>query len=147
VVDGTGGAAGWNVTVNGDNAASKSPVFKAYCTNGGGCAGDPSGYVAGGPGFAANSLTLNSTGASFSAQNGTTGTAPTHQCNAGCFVDAAPASPVKVVSAASSAGMGTYLTTGYSATSIALAAPSTVQALKAGEVYQVDLVWTLSTGP
>jgi hypothetical protein len=43
--------------------------------------------------------------------------------------------------------MGSYLTTGYTATSLAAAAPSTVQALQAGEVYKVDLLWTLGSGP
>lgn len=147
VVDASGAGSGWNVTVNGDNSASKSPVFKQYCPNAT-CGTDSGpGYVASGATFAANSLTLNSTGASFSAQNGTTGTAPTHQCNSGCFVDATPASPVKIVSAAASAGMGTYSTTGYSATSVALAAPSTVKALQANEVYRIDLLWTLGSGP
>ena len=93
----------------------------------------------------ANSLTLNSTSASFSAQNGTTGTAPTHSCNAGCFVDTA--SPVKVVSAATNAGMGTYLTSGYTASSLTLATPSNTKVLPANEVYRVNLVWSLNSGP
>jgi hypothetical protein len=147
VDDATGSGAGWNVTVAGDNAGGKSSVFKQYCTNAGGCGAHPFGYVASGYTLGQNSVTLNSTSAGFSAQNGTTGTAPTHQCNSGCFVDAAPASPVKVISAAASAGMGSYLTTGYTATSLAAAAPSTVQALLANEVYRVDLLWTLGTGP
>jgi hypothetical protein len=147
VNDATGSGAGWNVTVAGDNTGGKSAVFKQYCTNAGGCGAHPVGYVTGGYTLGQNSITLNSTSAGFSAQNGTTGTAPTHSCNSGCFVDAAPASPVKVVSAAASAGMGSYLTTGYTATSLAAAAPSTVQALLANEVYRVDLLWTLGTGP
>lgn len=138
VADATGSGAGWNVTVVGDNSAGKSPVFKQFNTT-------TSTY--GSFTLAQNSLTLNSTGASFSAQGGTTGTAPTHSCNAGCFVDAAPGSPVKTVSAALNAGMGTYLTSGYSATSLALSAPSTVKALGANEVYRVDLVWSLNSGP
>src|SRR3954452_5816817 len=147
VVDSSGAGAGWNVTVSGDNSASKSPVFKQYCPNAS-CGTDSGpGYVSSGATFGANSLTLNSTGASFTAQNGTTGTPPTHQCNSGCFVDAAPASPVKIVSAAASAGMGTYSTAGYSSSSVALAAPSTVQALQANEVYRIDLLWTLGSGP
>jgi hypothetical protein len=147
VSDATGSGAGWNVTVSGDSSGGKSAVFKRYCTQAGGCAGDPFGYVAGGATLAQNSLTLNSTSASFAAQGGTTGTAPTHQCNGACFVDAAPASPVKIVSAALSAGMGSYNTSGYTATSVAGAAPSTVQALPANEVYRVDLLWTLGSGP
>jgi hypothetical protein len=147
VDDATGSGSGWNVTVAGDNAGGKSSVFKQYCTQAGGCGGDPFGYVTGGRTLGQNSITLNSTSASFSAQGGTTGTAPTHQCNSGCFVDAAPASPVKIVSAATSAGMGTWATSGWTATSIAASAPSTVQALPANEVYRVDLLWTLGTGP
>jgi hypothetical protein len=148
VSDATGGGAGWNVTVSGDNTGGKSAVFKQYCTNGGGCGAHPFGYVTGGQTLAANSMTLDSTSAGFSAQNGNgTGTAPAHECNAPCFVDAPPASPVKVVSAAVGAGMGSYVTTGYTATSIAANAPSTVQALLANEVYRVDLLWTLGNGP
>jgi hypothetical protein len=147
VDDATGAGAGWNVTVNGDPAGGKSAVFKQYCTQAGGCGADPLGYVTGGFTLAANTVTLTSTGAGFSAQNGTTGTAPTHQCGSGCFVDAPSGSPVKVVSAASGAGMGTYLTTGYSATSVAASAPSTINALPANEVYRVDLLWTLGSGP
>jgi hypothetical protein len=148
VDDATGSAAGWNVTVSGDNSGGKSPVFKRYCPNA--TCGVDSGpaYVAGGATLAAGTITLNSTGASFTGLNGTTGTAPTHQCNAGtCSVDAAPASPTKVVSAASGAGMGTWGSTGWSGTSIAASTPSTVQALPATEVYRVDLLWTLGSGP
>jgi L-fucose isomerase-like protein len=147
VDDATGSGSGWNVTVSGDSSGGKSAVFKRYCTQAGGCGADPFGYVTGGATLAANSLSLNSTTAGFSAQNGTTGVAPTHQCNAGCFVDAPSASPVKIVSAASGAGMGSYLTSGFTATSVAAAAPSTVTALPANEVYRVDLLWTLGSGP
>jgi hypothetical protein len=147
VSDSTGSGAGWNVTVAGDNTGGKSSVFKAYCTNAGGCGAHPFGYVTGGATLAQNTLTLNSTGAGFSAQNGTTGVAPTHQCNTPCNVDTAPGSPVKVISAAAGAGMGSYLTTSYSGTSLAAITPSTTAALLANEVYRVDLLWTLSTGP
>jgi hypothetical protein len=136
VVDATGSGSGWNVTVVGDSTAGKSPVFKEY--NG-------SAYVGGGATLSANSLTLTSTGAGFSALNGTTGTAPTHSCGSGCFVDAA--SPVKLASAATGAGMGTYQTTTYGASSLALSAPSTVKALAGGNVYRVDLVTTVNSGP
>ena len=145
MADGTGSASGWNVTVIGDTSGGKSAVFKQYCPVAT-CGSDTGpGYVAGGATLAANSLTLNSTGASFSALSGTTGTAPAHQCNSGCNVDSAAAS--KIVSAAANAGMGTYQTTGWSATSVGLSAPTTVKALQASEVYRVDLVWSLNTGP
>lgn len=147
VDDATGSGSGWNLTVSGDNTGGKSAVFKQYCTQAGGCGGDPFGYVSGGATLGANSITLNSTSAGFTAQGGTTGTAPTHQCNSGCFVDAVPASPVKIVSAAVGAGMGTYATNGWTATSVAASTPSTVTALPANEVYRVDLLWTLGSGP
>ena len=147
VADATGSGSGWNVTVGGDTSGgSKSAVFKQYCSNGASaCGGDAANsYVSGGQVLAANSLTLNSTSATFTAQNGTTGTQPTHSCNAGCFVDAA--SPQKVVSAASGAGMGTYQTN-YAANALSLATASTTKTLPANEVYRVDLVWTLNSGP
>jgi hypothetical protein len=145
VVDATGSGSGWNVTVAGDSSASHSDVFAQYCPGPGACGGDPAGYVSGGASLAADSLTLSSTGAGFTAQNGTTGTAPTHQCGSGCFVD--HASAVKVLSAASGAGMGTWQASSWGASSLALAAPTTVKALPASEVYHLDLVWTLNTGP
>jgi hypothetical protein len=145
VSDGSGSGAGWNVTVNGDSSSGKSAVFKQYCPNAT-CGSDTGpGYVSGGSTLAANSLTLNSTGAGFTAQYGTTGTAPTHQCGSGCNVDSATA--VKTISAATGAGIGTYLTNGYSATSLGLSAPTTITTLLANEVYRVDLLWSLNSGP
>jgi hypothetical protein len=145
--DATGSGLGWNVSVIGDVAGGKSPIFKQYCNNGGSaCGSDPANaYVAGGATLAANTLTLNSTGAGFTATGGTTGTAPTHNCGAGCNVDSASQS--KIVIAGVGAGMGSYTTNSYSATSIAANTPSTTKALPANEVYRVDLVWTLNSGP
>ena len=123
----------------------KSPVFKQYCPNAS-CGTDSGpGYVTSGQTLAANSLTLSSTGASFAAQNGSTGTGPTLQCASACNVDSA--SPVKIASAASSAGMGTWATTGWSGTSLGLSTPSTIRTLQTNEVYRVDLVWTINSGP
>jgi WxL domain surface cell wall-binding len=145
VQDATGTGTGWNVTVNGNSNTGKSPVFKPYCPNAT-CGTDSGpGYVTSGQTLPANSLTLSSTGASFSAQNGSTGTAPTLQCSSTCNVDSASA--VKIASAAANAGMGTWATTGWSATSLALSTPTTLKTLQTGEVYRVDLVWTLNTGP
>jgi hypothetical protein len=144
IADATGSGSGWNTTVAGQSGAGKSAVFKQYCPTGT-CGSDPEGYVTGGATLSANSLTLNSTGASFSAQGGTTGTAPTLQCSSACNVDSASA--VKIASAAVNAGMGTWLTTGWSATSLTLATPSTLKVLSNGEVYRVNLLWTLATGP
>jgi hypothetical protein len=144
IADATGSGSGWNTTVAGQTGTGKSAVFKQYCPTAT-CGADPEGYVTGGATLAANSLTLTSTGASFAAQSGTTGTAPTLQCSTACNVDSASA--VKIASAAASAGMGTWLTTGFGATSLALSTPTTLKALSNGEVYRVNLLWTLSTGP
>jgi hypothetical protein len=122
-----------------------SAVFKQYCPTLLGCGTDPQGYVIGGATLPANSLTLNSTAASLTAQFGSTGTAPTLQCGAVCDVDSASA--VKVTSAAVNAGMGTWGTTGFSSSSLSLATPTTLKALLNGEVYRVNLIWTLNTGP
>jgi hypothetical protein len=144
VADATGSGSGWNVTVAGQTGAEKSAVFAQYCPNAT-CGSDVKGYVPSGATLPANSLTLNSTGASFAAQNGSTGTSPTLQCAAACNVDSAAG--VKIASAALSAGMGTWLTTALSATSLSLATPSTLKALANAEVYRVNLLWTLGTGP
>lgn len=145
VQDATGSGSGWNVTVNGNSNTGKSAVFKQYCPNAT-CGSDSGpGYISGGQTLPANSLTLTSTGASFSAQNGSTGTSPTLQCSSACNVDSASA--VKIASAALNAGMGTWATTGWSGTSLALSTPTTLKTLQTGEVYRVDLVWTLTSGP
>jgi hypothetical protein len=145
VQDATGSGSGWNVTVNGNSNTGKSPVFKQYCPNAT-CGTDSGpGYVTSGQTLSANSLTLNSTSASFGAQNGSTGTAPSLVCGSGCYVDSGSA--VKVASAAASAGMGTWATTGWTGTSLALSTPTTLRTLQTNEVYRADLVWTLNTGP
>jgi putative surface cell wall-binding protein len=144
VADATGSGSGWNVTVAGQSGAEKSAVFAQYCPNAT-CGADVKGYVPSGATLAANSLTLNSTGASFAAQSGSTGTAATLQCGAACNVDSASA--VKIASAALNAGMGTWLTTAFSATSLSLATPTTLKALANAEVFRVNLLWTLATGP
>jgi hypothetical protein len=144
VSDATGSGSGWNVTVEGQSGTGKSAVFAQYCGKAS-CGSDSEGYVAGGRTLAASSLTLNSTGASFAAQSGTSGTAPALQCSASCGIDSA--TPVKIASAATSAGMGTWATTGFSGSSLALSTPSTLKVLPAEEVYRVNLLWTLSTGP
>ncbi len=144
VADATGSGSGWNVSVEGQSGSGKSAVFAQYCPKAK-CGAESEGYIAAGLTLPTNSLTLNSTGASFAAQNGSTGTAPTLQCSSACNVDHATA--VKIASAAASAGMGTWLTSGFGATSLALATPSTLKVLPNEEVYRVNLLWTLSTGP
>jgi hypothetical protein len=143
VTDATGSAAGWNVTVEGDTGSGKSAVFKQYCTALVTCAnGDAAGYKSSGAlTLSANSLVLSSSGAGFTG----TGTAPTHQCGSGCNVDTA--SPVKLVSAAANAGMGLWLTTSWGASSLTLTAPPTAKSLPSDEVYRVDLVFSLNSGP
>jgi hypothetical protein len=144
VADATGSGSGWNVTVAGQSGSEKSVVFAQYCPTAT-CGSDVKGYVPSGATLPANSLTLGSTGASFAAQSGSTGTASTLQCGSACNVDSATA--VKIASAALSAGMGTWLTSGFTATSLSLATPTTLKALANGETYRVNLLWTLGTGP
>jgi hypothetical protein len=144
VSDATGTGSGWNTTVEGQSGTGKSAVFAQYCPKAK-CGSENEGYVASGATLPANSLTLTSTGASFSGQNGSTGTAPTLQCSSACNVD--HATGVKIASAAVNAGMGTWLTGSFSGTSLALSTPSTLKVLPNEEVYRVNLLWTLGTGP
>jgi hypothetical protein len=139
----SGSKTGWNVTVVGDTSAGKSSVFKQYCPNTT-CGTDSGpGYISGGATLPAGSLKLNSTGASWTGNSGTT---PSHLCNPGCSMDTTTA--VKIASASTSVSTGTWSTTGYSAASIAASIPTTIRNLtQSGEVYHVDLVWTLNSGP
>jgi WxL domain surface cell wall-binding len=142
VVDTRGTKSGWNVTVAGQSGSGKSAVLAQYCPKAK-CGTDAEGYVAGGKTMADKSLSLNSTGAKFT---GGSGTAPTLQCSAACSVDSATA--VKIASAATGgAGESTWTTTGFSATSLALSVPTTLRALPTEEIYRVNLLWTLTTGP
>jgi hypothetical protein len=147
VSDASGAGLGWNISVSGDDGPGKSPVLKQYCPapDCGDHAGP--GYVAHGSTLPADSLTLDSSGATFMPVDGSTGPRPAHQCNAGCFVDAPPRSPTKVVVAASGTGMGTFRTSGFSSSSLRLAAPVGTRGLQTGELYRVDLSWTLNSGP
>jgi hypothetical protein len=144
VADATGSGSGWDVTVEGQSGTGKSAVFAQYCPKAK-CGTEAEGYVASGHTLPADSLTLNSTSASLAPQDGTTGTAPTLQCSSPCDVDNPAA--VNVVEAAVGAGMGTWLTTGFSGSSLALSTPSTLKVLPSEEIYRVNLLWTLSTGP
>jgi hypothetical protein len=45
------------------------------------------------------------------------------------------------------AGEGVWGASGFSASSLALAAPTTLRALPNEEIYRVNVLWTLSTGP
>jgi hypothetical protein len=146
VDDTTGSGAGWNVTVVGDTGTGKSPVFKQYCPNAT-CGTDSGpGYIAGGATLPSGSLKLNTSGASWTTSGGT-GAAPAFQCSSSaCQVDAS--STTKIVSAAAGAGEGPWNSSGLGGTSLALSTPTTTRVFsQAGEVYHVDLVWTLSSGP
>jgi hypothetical protein len=144
-VDDTTTGTGWNVTVAGNASAGKSAVFKRYCPNAT-CGSDTGpGYITGGATLPAGSLTLNTTGASWSTTGGS-GSAPAFQCNASaCPLDAASAT--KIVSTASGAGLGPWKSSGFTSSSLALASATTLRALPASEVYRVDLLWTLGSGP
>jgi hypothetical protein len=144
VVDATGTGSGWNLTVEGQSATGKSAVFAQYCPNPK-CGSDSEGYVSGGQTLPADSLTLSSTGASFVGQLGTVGNAPALQCSTACNVD--HGSAVKIASAAKEAGLGTWRTTGFVATSLALVTPSTLKVIPNEEVFRVNEVWSLTSGP
>src|ERR1035437_6115814 len=62
VQDATGSGSGWNVAVKGNGGGAKNAQFKQYCPE---AACGTVGYVTSGIELPANSLTLNSTGASF----------------------------------------------------------------------------------
>jgi putative surface cell wall-binding protein len=142
VIDSPGSSdVGWNVTVQGDSTTGHSAVFKEYCP-GGACG--TAGYIASSPRtLPANSLTLSTSGASWS---GGTGGTPTFNCNgSACFVDAASAQ--KIASAANSAGTGLWSTGSFSNSSVSLATATTLRVLPTNEQYRADLVWTLNSGP
>lgn len=142
ITDTRGTKSGWNLTVAGQSGSGKSAVFAQYCPKAK-CGADAEGYVAAGQKLAASSLTLNSTGAKFL---GGTGAAPTLQCAAACALDSA--TTVKIVSAATGgAGESTWTASGFSATSLDLSVATTLRALANEEVYRVNLLWTLATGP
>jgi hypothetical protein len=87
---------------------------------------------------------LNSSGAAFT---GGLGVAPTLECASGCALDRA--SPVKIASDATGllAGEGIWTAGGFSPSSLSLAVPTTLRALPNEEIYRVNVLWTLSTGP
>lgn len=144
VADATGTGSGWRLTVAGDPGAGRSAVFTQYCPNPR-CDHDTHGYIAGGYTLPAGSLTLSSAGAGFVAQRGTAGVAPTLECSSGCSLDSAAS--VKVASAGAGAGLGTWLASGFAPTSLALSTPRTVHELPGDEVYRVDELWSMTSGP
>jgi hypothetical protein len=125
-----------------------SETFKEYCNSASPCGPNAAErYVSGGRELPANSLTLKKTTASFTALPGGTGSAPTLECATECHVDHSTAEKV-VSAAAGGAGKGGWQTTGFSAASLSLATPMNLYVLpNANEVYRVDIVWTLNSGP
>jgi hypothetical protein len=131
---------GWNLTVNGNSAAGKSAVFKEYCPNATCGTHSGPGYVAGGFTLPAGSLTWNTTGAGWTSA----GIRPAYQCNSTpCPIDNATTS--KVVSASRFVSLATWTSSGSS--TLSLSTPASLRKLQTGEVYRVDVVWTLSSGP
>ena len=130
---------GWNLTVAGQSGTGKSAVFAQYCPKAK-CGTDAEGYVAAGRTLAADSLQLTSSGASFAGGSGST---PKLLCATTCNVDNATA--VKVVSAETSEG--TWTASGWSTTSLKLNTLTTLRVLASEEVYRVNILWTLASGP
>jgi hypothetical protein len=132
---------GWNVTVNSTSAGARSSVFKQYCPNAT-CGTDSGpGYVTGGFTLPAGSLTMNTGGAGWTG----TGTKPAYQCNVSPFCKIDQTTATKVVSASTSVALGTW--TGSGSTVLTLSTPASLRKLQTGEVYRVNVVWTLGTGP
>jgi hypothetical protein len=134
---------GWNVTVAGNTGTGMSPVFAQYCPSTEGCGANAFGYVPGGVTLPADSLTLNTAGASFTTL---LGGAATFACNGTpCAIDSP--TPSTIATESSGTVAATWTTTGFSSTSLALSTPTTLRTLPASEVYRVNVVWTLNTGP
>jgi len=140
VRDATGSGSGWHVSVSGHEGAGLRPKFTQYCPE---AACGTIGYVAGGSELPANSLKLNSTGASFEPATN----APSLECASGCYIDTGNETANKIVSAAEHKGMGLYKAKGWGAESLQLSTPAELTTLPAHEVYRVDVLWTLSSGP
>jgi len=140
--DTTGSGSGWNVTVQGATGSGLSPVFAQYCP-GGACG--TAGYVASGASLPADSLALDTSGASWSTQGGS-GTTPSFECNAtACPLDSSSAT--ELASAPAGGGEGPWSASGFSSSSLSLTVPTTTLALPSNEVYHVDLLFTVNSGP
>jgi hypothetical protein len=132
---------GWNLTVNGNSAAGRSAVFKQYCPNAT-CGTDSGpGYITGGFTLPAGSLTMNTSGASWTSA----APRPAYQCSVTPFCKIDQTTATKVVSASTSVALGAW--TGSGSTVLTLATPASMRKLQTNEVYRLDLVWTLSSGP
>ena len=140
VKDATATGAGWNVTLSGREGAGLRSKLTQYCPE---AACGAVGYVSGGHQLEADSLTLRSTGATFEPAS----EAPVFKCATGCSLDTGSETAVAVVEAAQNHGIGVYEAKGWTSESLSLATPQRLYALPAHEVYRVDLLWTLSSGP
>jgi hypothetical protein len=152
VKDARGTGVGWHVSVSSRATVGTtvSEKFKEYCESASVCGANAAErYVTGGKELEANSLTLNSTAATFSPNDANVPTY-TAECLAGCTIDTPEGSPHKVVSALANKGMGKYETAFNNAEphGLMLATPMNLATLpNANEVYRVDVVWTLATLP
>jgi hypothetical protein len=137
VNDASGSPDGWNVTVQGvtDVPTNKTGVFTERVAATGAAVTAPRQLAAG-------SLRINSISSAFTAVGSTTGTAPAYDCAPGCAVDSP--TPIRVALAAPNAGMGTF---DAAAGTTTLNLPSTVKAVRDNNSYQLDLLWTLASGP
>lgn len=54
---------------------------------------------------------------------------------------------MKIASAAKGAGLGTWRATGFLGTSLALLTPSTLKVIPSEEVFRVNEIWSLTSGP
>jgi hypothetical protein len=119
----------------------KSAVFKQYCPNA--TCGTDSGpaFITGGFTLPAGSLTMNTSGASWTSA----APRPAYQCSVTPFCKIDQTTATKVVSASTSVALGTW--TGSGSTVLTLATPASMRKLQTNEVYRLNVVWTLSSGP
>ena len=147
VTDASGSGQGWTITVSSDRGRGRSPVLRQYCPSSS-CGKQPGpGYVAGGHKLPPNSLTLDSSGARFHGHSWDAGKPPRNTCGQVCFIDTPAGRPSKIALAQVDAGMGVFEASGFSDDSFRLVAPASPDPLPRGQIYRVDVSWTLNTGP
>lgn len=147
VTDASGSGQGWSITVSGERGPNRSPILRQYCPSSSCGRHSGPGYVAHGLTLPPNSLTLDSSGARFRSDNPDAGKLPTNTCGQTCFINTPPRSPSKIAEAQAGTGMGAFEASGFSDSSISLVAPSSPPRLPRGEIYRVDVGWSLNTGP
>jgi hypothetical protein len=147
VIDASGSGGGWNITVSGEEGREQSPVLAQYCPSASCGRHRGPGYVPDGITLPTNSLTLDSSGARFRGKDGGSGDSPANTCGQGCFIDTPSRWPSKIAVAHAGTGMGAFEASGFSASSVRLVEPSSPEPLPKGEIYRVDVSWSLNTGP